>query len=44
MTDTQLQGAQMAIDVFADIVPIVLVCAVALVLTKLMVKFITGRF
>lgn len=44
MTDIQSQGAQIAIDVLADVIPIVLVCAVALVLTKMMIKFITGRF
>lgn len=44
MTDIQSQGAQIAIDIMADVIPIVLVVAVGLVLTKLMIRFITGRF
>ena len=43
MTDIQSQGAQIAIDIMADVIPIVLVIAVGLVLTKLMIRFITGR-
>lgn len=43
MTELQLNGAQAMIDALAGVAPAVFVLCIGIALTKIMIRFITGR-